>query len=265
METFLAYPLIGAIAGTIGGLLGVGGGIVVVPALVWIFHVNGFPEASIMHLAVGTSLATIVPTSVASVYAHHQHGAVRWSVFLCLGPGFALGALLGATAAAHVAGGQLRLLFGLFLCLIAAQLALASPGAAQRDLPGRNRLFVVGTLIGGLSVMLGIGGGNLTVPFLLRCRVPVRQAIATGAAAGLPIATIGAAAYVVAGQGADELPAWSVGYVYGPGLAGIAAMSVWFAPLGAKLAHRLPTALLRRVFGVFLLVVGLRLLIGDMD
>lgn len=265
MEALLAYLLIGAIAGTIGGLLGVGGGIVVVPALVWIFHANGFPESSIMHLAVGTSLATIVPTSVVSVRAHHKHGAVRWSIFRPLGPGFALGALLGAIAAAHVAGGQLRLLFGCFLCLIAAHLALAPQAAPQRELPGRNRLFAVATVIGVLSAMFGIGGGNLTVPFLLRCRVPVRQAIATGAAAGVPIATIGAAGYIVAGQGADGLPAWSAGYVYGPGLVAIATMSVWFAPFGAKLAHRLPTATLRRVFGVFLLTVGLRLLIGEMN
>ena len=265
MDVLFAYPLIGAIAGTVGGLLGVGGGIVVVPALAWIFQANGFPESSVMQLAVGTSLATIVPTSVASVRAHHKHGAVQWSVLLRLAPAFALGALLGAIAAAHVASGQLRLLFGLFLCLIATQLALASNPKPQRNLPGRSGLFAIGTLIGLLSALLGIGGGNLTVPFLLRCRVPIRQAIATGAAAGVPIATIGAAAYIVAGQGVHGLPAWSAGYVYGPGLAGIAAMSVLFAPLGAKLAHRLPTAILRRGFGVFLLLVGLRMLIGELD
>jgi uncharacterized membrane protein YfcA len=265
VEALFAYPLIGAIAGTLGGLLGVGGGIVVVPALVWIFQANGFPESSIMHLAVGTSLATIVPTSIASVRAHHKHGAVQWPLFLWLGPGFALGALLGASAATHITSGQLRLLFGVFLCLIAAQFALPSNPTPQRDLPHRNGRFAVGTVIGVLSALLGIGGGNLTVPFLLSCRVPIRQAIATGAAAGVPIATIGAAAYIVAGQDAHELPAWSAGYVYGPGFVGIGAMSVLFAPFGAKLAHRLPTAILRRVFGVFLLMVGLRMLIGEME
>lgn len=264
MEAFFAYPLIGAIAGTLGGLLGVGGGIVVVPALVWMFHASGFPETSIMHLAVGTSLATIVPTSVASVRAHHKHGAVQWSVFRRLGPGFALGALLGAIAATHVASGHLRLLFGVFLCLIAAQLALAANPRPQRDLPGRNSLFAVGTVIGTLSALFGIGGGNLTVPFLLRCRLPIRQAIATGAAAGIPIATIGAAAYIIAGQGTRGLPAWSAGYVYGPAFIGVAAMSMLFAAFGAKLAHRLPTTILRRGFGVFLLIVGLRMLIGEM-
>jgi uncharacterized membrane protein YfcA len=265
MEAFFAYPLIGALAGTLGGLLGVGGGIVVVPALVWIFHSNGFPESSIMHLAVGTSLATIVPTSVASVRAHHKHGAVQWSVLMRLGPGFAFGALLGAMAATHVASDQLRLLFGVFLCLIAAQLMRASNPRPQRNLPGPSSLFTIGTLIGALSALLGIGGGNLTVPFLLRCRVPIREAIGTGAAAGIPIATVGATAYVVAGQGAQGLPAWTAGYVYGPGLIGIAAMSVLFAAFGAKLAHRLPTAILRRGFGVFLLIVGLRMLLGEID
>jgi uncharacterized protein len=264
MEAWFAYPLIGAVAGTIGGLLGVGGGIVVVPALVWIFHANGFPESSIMHLAIGTSLATIVPTSVASVRAHHKHGAVQWPVFLHLSPGFALGALLGAIAATYVASGQLKLLFGVFLCFIASQLALASNPIPQRDLPGRHSLFAVGTFIGALSALFGIGGGNLTVPFLLRCRLPIRQAVATGAAAGIPIATIGAAAYVITGQGAHGLPACSAGYVYAPALIGIAAMSILFAAFGAKLAHRLPTALLRRGFGVFLLIVGLRMLIGEM-
>lgn len=242
MEALFAYLLIGAIAGTIGGLLGIGGGIVVVPALVWMFHVHGVPESSIMHLAVGTSLATIVPTSIASVRAHHKHGAVQWALISHLAPGFALGALIGAIAASYVTSGLLRLLFGAFLCLIAAQLILASSPKPKRDLPGRRSLIIIGTLIGAVSALLGIGGGNLTVPVLLRCRVSIRQAIATGAVAGIPIATVGAIAYVISGQGTDGLPAWSAGYVYGPALAGIAVMSVLFAAIGAKLTHRLPIA-----------------------
>ncbi|MGF1613352.1 MAG: sulfite exporter TauE/SafE family protein [Gammaproteobacteria bacterium] len=260
MEAFFAYPLIGIGAGILGGLLGVGGGIVIVPALVWIFHANGFPENSIMHMAIGTSLATILPTSLASVRAHHKHQAVQWRVFLRLSPGFGLGALLGAIAATYIASGQLRLLFGVFLCLVAMQLTLGSAPAPHRELPGRNGLLAVGTLIGMLSALLGIGGGNLTVPFLLHCRVPIRQAIATGAAAGMPIATIATVGYIVAGQYTLHLPAWSIGYVYGPAWVGIATMSVLFAPLGAKLAHRLPTVWLRRGFGLFLMIVGLRML-----
>ena len=261
MEAFLIYALVGSIAGTIGGLMGIGGGLIIVPALAWIFRAHGFAEASIMHLAIGTSLATIIPTSISSMWTHHQHGAVRWPVFFRLLPGFAMGALIGGMTAGAIASGILRLCFGVFLSLVGAHLAFGSNPAPHRNLPGTSALFLVGTAIGTLSALVGIGGGNLTVPFLLYCNVSIRQAVATGAAAGLPIATIGTATFVVAGQDVPDLPAWSSGYCYGPAWLGIAATSVLFAPLGAKLAHRIPTPALKRGFGVVLIIVGLRMLL----
>jgi uncharacterized membrane protein YfcA len=239
----------------------VGGGIIIVPALAWAFRAQGFPEEVIMHLAVGTSLATIVLTSVSSVRAHHRRRAVLWRTFFRLSPGFAAGALIGAATADALKSENLELLFGTFVCLVGIQLLWGARPTSHRELPGRGGLLLAGTLIGTLSAIVGIGGGNLTVPFLAFCNVAIRNAVATGAAAGLPIATVGAASYVVAGHSVPDLPAWSSGYVYGPAFIGIAVASVLFAPFGARLTHHIPTHLLRRGFGLFLIAVGVRMLV----
>jgi hypothetical protein len=262
METVAIYLLLGAFAGTVAGLLGIGGGIIIVPALASLFTHAGFSPAVIMHLAVGTSLATITLTSLSSVYAHFRHGAVRFEILQGLAPGLVAGALGGALLVDTLASESLRIFFGLFVILVGIHLVLGILPSPHRQLPGRKGLFLAGTIFGGLSTLLGIGGGNLIVPFLVFCNVPVRNAVASAAAGGLPIATVGATGLLIAGLHHPELPAWTSGYIYWPAFVGIVSMSVLFAPLGAYLAHRLPTALLRRGFGLFLGLVGIRMLTG---
>jgi hypothetical protein len=262
MQTLLIYLIAGATAGMLAGLLGVGGGIVIVPVLVFVFTVQGITPELVVHLAIGTSLATIVVTSLSSIRAHHRRGAVLWPVFSRLAPGIVMGALIGAVVADALSSDTLRRIFGAFALLVALQMGLAKKPAAHRELPGAPSLALVGGFIGMLSALVGIGGGALSVPFMSFCNVPMRNAVATSAAAGLPIALAGAAGFIATGWGETGLPAWATGYVYWPAFLGIVAISALVAPLGASLAHTLPTHALQRFFAVFLAVVGARMLIG---
>lgn len=254
-----AFLLLGAFAGILAGLLGVGGGLVIVPVLAFIFTDRGFE--GVMHLAVGTSLATIVFTSLSSVRAHHRRGAVRWDLFARLTPGIVVGALAGAAVADLMPGDRLRVLFGVFELLVAAQMALSVRPSAQRQLPGPAGMAAAGGAIGSVSAIVGIGGGTLTVPFLSWCNVPMRQAVATSAACGLPIAVAGAAGFIWTGWGEANLPEYTLGYLYLPALAGVVTASVLSAPVGARLAHSLPSASLKRFFALFLAILGLRMLL----
>jgi uncharacterized membrane protein YfcA len=261
LETLLYYLALGAFAGTLAGLFGVGGGLVIVPVLVAIFRAHQLPPEVIVHLAIGTSLATIAITSLSSVYAHHRHGAVLWPVFTRLTPGIIVGALLGAVIADSLSGFALKRVFGVFELLVAAQLAFGRTPAAHRTLPGPVGSGVAGVMIGTVSAVMGIGGGTLTVPFLAWCNVHLRNAVATAAACGLPIAVAGAAGFMVTGWHATAVP-YASGYVYWPAFGGIVLASVVFAPVGARLTHRLPVATLRRFFAVFLAGLGIRMLMS---
>jgi len=260
--TLLLYLVLGAFAGVMAGLLGVGGGLIIVPALAWIFRGQGMNDAIIMHLAIGTSLATIVVTSISSVRAHHRRGAVLWPVFWQLTPGIVVGAWLGAAVADALSSFALQKVFALFVLAMSAQMGFGAKPASHRNLPGTSGMLAVGGVIGAVSAIVGIGGGSLTVPFLTWCNVSIRQAVATSAACGLPIALAGSIGFVVTGLNTANLPVWSLGYVYGPALAGIALVSMLSAPLGAKFAHTLPTEMLKRVFAGFLALVGIKMLLG---
>ncbi len=257
----LLYLLLGAAAGVLAGLFGVGGGIIIVPVLVLSFTSHGLAPEILTHLAVGTSLATIVFTSINSTLEHHRRGAVRWPLFRWLTLGIVLGTVLGALTAAAIKGEWLQKIIGTFAVVIAIQLALDLKPRASRDVPGKPGLTAAGGVIGWASAIFGIGGGSLTVPFLVWRSVPMQQAVATSAACGLPIAIAGALSFIWTGWGNPQLPAWSLGFVYLPGLLGIALTSMFFARIGARLAHRLSPRLLKRLFALLLFSVGLSFLV----
>jgi len=257
---WLWYPALGGVAGILAGLLGVGGGLLIVPILTFLFSAQQMPAPVILHLALGTSLASIIFTSVASLRAHHREGAVDWQVFRGVTPGILAGTLLGSWLAAQLSTRFLRGFFVAFLYYVALQMLLGVRPRPARRLPGGRGLFGVGSLIGGVSSLVGIGGGSMSVPFLIWCNVSVHDAIGTSAAIGLPIALAGAVGYAATGATASGLPPYSLGFVYLPALVGIAAVSVVTAPIGARLAHALPVTQLRRLFALLLVVVGTKML-----
>jgi uncharacterized membrane protein YfcA len=260
MEWWWAYLAIGMTVGFLAGLLGIGGGMVMVPMLVFVFTAKGFPAEHMMHLSLATSMATIVFTSISSVRAHHRHGAVDWRVALAMAPGIVAGALGATLIAGFVPTRALAVFFAVFMLYASLQMFFEVKPKPTRQLPGAAGLFGVGAGIGALSSVLAAGGAFLSIPFLARCNVPLKRAIGTAAANGFPIAVAGTAGYVLNGLRVSGLPGGSLGFVYVPALAIIVAASMPMAPLGAKLAHRLPVKRLRIVFALVLLALALRML-----
>jgi hypothetical protein len=263
--TIVIYLLLGSFAGLIAGLFGVGGGLIIVPALVFAFALQGMPVEVLTHLAIGTSLATIMITSLSSVKAHHEKGAVDWSVFIKMAPGILLGAWLGAQFAGHLSGRTLQLAIGIFVIIVAIQMGLSLRPNPSRELPSAPLLFVSGGVIGWMSAIFGIGGGSISVPFFSWCNVQMQRAVATSSACGLPIALSGAASSAVQGWGEQGLPMYSSGYVYWPAFLGIILTSTIFARQGAKLAHRLEPEKLKKVFALFLLIIGSQFIIRNIE
>ena len=260
---FLTLALMGALAGMMAGLLGIGGGALIVPVLVIVFEMQRMDAGIVMQAALGTSLATIVFTALSSVLAHQRRGAVNWAIFRRITPGIVIGSLLGAGIADSLSSRTLQVMFVVFMFAVAAQFARGTMAAAARGrLPGGVGMSAAGMAIGAASALFGIGGGSLSVPFMTWCSVPVRQAIATSAAIGLPIALSSTAGYIVAGWGDSRLPPWSLGYVVLPAFVGIVIASTLAAPVGARLAHRLPETTLRRIFALFVAILGARMLWG---
>jgi len=256
------YLAIGLGAGFIAGLLGVGGGLILVPVLSWAYAHQGFPSDYNIHMALATSLGTIVFTSVSSLLAHHRHGAVNWEAMRRITPGIVLGTVAGSLAAAWLPDLGLRIFFTLFLFYAATQMLLGLKPKAPRQLPGWAGMSAAGAVIGLVSSWVGIGGGTLSVPLLAWCNLRFQEAIGTSAAIGLPIAVAGTVGYAWSGQGVPGLPEGSLGFLYLPALAAVALMSVLAAPWGARLAHRLPVARLRRIFAGLLYLLGLRMVWG---
>lgn len=252
---------LGAVAGLLSGLLGIGGGGIIVPVLVWIFQGHtDIPANYLMHIAIATSLATIIVTSLSSLSAHHRQNAVRWDIVRHLLFGIALGSVLGAYLVDALASDTLKTIFALFLLTAAVQLLSGKQPPPHRQLPNRWGMGFMGIIIGKISVLVGIGGGSITVPFLVGCRVPIRQAVATSAACGLPIAITGSVGLMIAGWSLDNLPAWTSGYIYWPAFLAIAPTSLVFAPLGAKLAHTISVTLLKKIFALLLLFLAIKML-----
>ena len=252
----LELLVLGGVAGFLAGLLGVGGGAMLVPFMTILMSSKGMPAQHVVKMAIATSLATICFTSISSVRAHHQRGAVRWPLVGLLAPGIMVGALIGAQVAKALPSKVLALVFAAFIGFSAVQMFIDRKPRPTRQLPKSAGLFAAGGVIGGLSSLVGAGGAFISVPFMVACNLPIINAVATSAALGFPIALAGTVGYIVAGWSLPDMPAGTLGYLYLPALLTLAAASVVAAPLGARAAHRLNVKQLKRVFACMLLCLA---------
>lgn len=254
----ITFLVIGAFAGFAAGLFGVGGGTIIVPLLFIVFTQMGYDPNVVMHLALGTSLATIVVTSISSLMAHHKNGAVLWPVFKNLAPPMAVGCFFGAGIAGLISGLHLQVIVGLFLIWVAYTMFTGAKKAIDptKTLPSSGQQVTAGSLIGIASAIFGIGGGSLTVPYLNRYGVVMQKSVGTSAACGLPIAVAGALGFMVFGMNAEINVPNTIGYVHTYAFIGISVMSFITAKFGAKTAHALSPALLKKCFAVLLVIVG---------
>lgn len=256
-QLIVELALLGLCTGFLAGLLGIGGGMLMVPFITLIMTGRGVSPDLSVKVAIATSMATIIFTSVSSVRAHHKRGAVRWDVVWRLAPGIVMGAALASMGVFSVLkGSSLALFFALFVAFSATQMLLDRKPAPSRTLPGTGGQLAAGGVIGFLSGLVGAGGGFVSVPFLTWCNVVIHQAVATSAALGFPIALANVVGYIIAGQSVDGLPSGALGYVYLPALAVIATASVLMAPLGVKAAHAMPVKQLKRVFAFILYMLA---------
>ena len=260
--TFLLYLVLGGFAGTLAGLFGIGGGLIIVPALVYSFEAQGLSQDILTHLAVGTSLATIVITSISSIKTHHGKSAVKWPVFGVLSLGIIAGSWIGVYTAIQLSGSTLQKLIGIFVALVSVKMWFGFKATESARVPGKPVLIIAGGIIGWVSSIFGIGGGAMSVPFLRKASLSMPHAVGTSAACGLPIALTGAIANMVMGVHNELLPTLSTGYVYWPAFFGIVLTSALFARFGAQLAHRLPAEKLQKSFAILLMVVGCEFLLS---
>lgn len=255
----LAYLALGGVTGFFAGLLGIGGGGIMVPILAMLFAHQGVAPEHIVHFALGTSMAAIVPTAVISARAHHRRKSVDWTAVKQLTPGVLLGTFATTFIASHLPTAFLATFFAAFMAFISWYMVFGRAPSADRQLPSAPTMFGVGGGIGGVSALVAIGGGSITVPFLIWCNQHPAKAIGTSAAVGLPIALAGSVGYVINGWGASESPL-ALGYVIWPAVLAMACMSLLSAPLGVKVAHRIPVARLKQVFAVMMVSLAIKVL-----
>jgi len=253
----LELALLGIGTGFLAGLLGIGGGMLMVPFITIILSGRGVPPDLAVKMAIATSMATIIFTSISSVRAHHKRGAVRWDIVKRLAPGIVIGSLVSSLGVfALLKGSHLAIFFGLFVGFSATQMFLDKKPKPTRQMPGTGGQLAAGGVIGFLSGLVGAGGGFISVPFMTWCNVAIHNAVATSAALGFPIAVANVAGYVISGLTVTGLPAGSFGYILLPALVVIALCSVFTAPLGARAAHALPVGKLKRVFASILYLLA---------
>lgn len=260
VEWIIAYLALGAFVGLMAGLLGIGGGGIMVPILTSIFAAQGVPAEQIVHMALGTSMAAIVVTAISSVRAHHKHRAILWPAVAKIVPGVVVGTFAATYLASSLSSRALGIFFACFMGYVALNMVLGLKPKAHRPLPSTPVFIGAGGIIGAISALVAIGGGSLTVPFLMWYSVSIRQAIATSAAVGLPIALAGALGYILNGLGTQGLPAYSLGFVSLPAAVLISVTSFFTAPLGARLTHTLPVDVLKKVFAVLLVALSIKML-----
>lgn len=262
-EWIVAFLVLGLVVGFMAGLLGIGGGGIMVPVLTSIFLAQGVPVEQVVHMALGTSMASIVFTSFASMRAHHKKGAVMWNVVKYMAGGVIIGTFAATFLATYMKSVQLALFFAIFMAYVSIQMAIDKKPKPSRELSAPSSLFGVGSLIGIVSALVSIGGGSLTVPYLVWQNVDLKKAIATSAAIGFPLSIAGTVGYIVNGMmhssgGAEMM----LGFVYLPGVVLISIVSYFTAPLGAKMAHTLPVGKLKKIFALLLMTLSIKMLIS---
>jgi uncharacterized membrane protein YfcA len=256
-QVIVGLALLGAVTGFLAGLLGIGGGMVMTPFITMTLEHRGVSADLAVKMAIATAMSTIVFTSISSVYAHHKRGAVRWDIVKRLTPGVVIGSLVGSLGVfSLVRGAALAVFFALFVGFSATRMFSDNKTQGTRQMPGTAGQLTAGGIIGLISGLVGAGGAFISVPFMTWCNVAMRNAVATGAALGFPIALANVAGYIVSGQSAQGLPAGSFGYIWLPAMAVISITSFIIAPLGAKAAHSLPVLKLRRIFASILYLLA---------
>jgi len=252
ISLILAFLILGTVVGFAAGLLGIGGGMLMVPFITLLLTAKNFPQELILHMAIATSLATILFTSISSVHAHHKRGAVSWRIVKLLAPGILIGSWIGPWLGKQMNSSALAMFFGGFVALSATQMLLDKKPSASRELPNAPGMLGAGSVIGVLAGLVGAGGGFVSVPFMTWCNVKIHNAVATSAALGFPIALAGTLSNIYYGMNMPNLPPGSLGFIYLPALLVLSLASVTTAPLGAKTAHSLPVKPLRKIFAMTL-------------
>ncbi len=253
LSDILMLMLCGSISGFLAGLLGIGGGMILVPFIILVFNHLGFNQEVIVHMAIATGMATILFTTSSAIWAHHKHGSIDWRLVASLSPGMIFGGLIGGSELFEaLKTSWLSLFFAIFIVYTSIQMLLNKKPTAGRDLPGVIGLFSFGTFAGALASLVGAGGAFITVPFMLWCNVKPHTAMATSSGLGLPVSLAATIGYMYGSWGNPNLPSGSLGFVYLPAVACIVIVSIFTAPFGAKMARKLNVAQLKRVFGIML-------------
>ncbi|MBE0496958.1 MAG: sulfite exporter TauE/SafE family protein [Campylobacterales bacterium] len=260
LEWIIAFLVLGAVVGFMAGLLGIGGGGIMVPVLTAIFLAQGVAVENVVHLALGTSMASIVFTSFASMRAHHKRGAVEWDIVKVMAGGVIVGTFAATFLATWMQSSHLALFFAVFMGYVSIQMALDKKPKPGRGLLPRPALFGGGGFIGVISALVSIGGGSLTVPFLVWQNVEVKRAIATSAAIGFPLSIAGTLGYVFNGYLHPSEASMTAGFVYIPAVVLISLVSYFTAPYGAKMAHSLPVGKLKKIFALLLMILSIKML-----
>jgi uncharacterized membrane protein YfcA len=257
----LLYLVLGVFTGLISGVLGISGGLVVVPGLAWIFNYTNMAPIFVMHFAVGTSLAVMIVTTLRAMLAHRQYHIQCWPTFRRLAPGVVIGVIIGVFVGHYLHSRALEIILGILVVIIALDMFFMRTINPERQLPGTVGMSGISVFLGGLSGLLGLGGGTFIIPFLTYCNVSLREAMVVSIATGFMVSIVGTVAMIFTGNVAHETLAWSTGFVFWPAWIGVVVGSLLFVPLGVALSYRLPVKILRRFFAVFLFFVGIHLLV----
>ncbi|MDD3598008.1 MAG: sulfite exporter TauE/SafE family protein [Sulfuricurvum sp.] len=260
LQTIILLITLGAFVGVAAGLLGIGGGGIIVPALTAIFLMQGMAQSEVVHMALGTSMATIVVTSFSSLRAHHKRQGVLWDVVKMMAPGIVIGTFLATFLASVLSSLYLAVFFSIFMAYVSLQMFIDKKPKPSRTLLNPAGQFASGSVIGAVSAMVSIGGGSLTVPYLVWQNVELKKAIGTSAAVGFPIAISGTLGYVINGWHNTNLDHLTVGFVSLPAFFVIALFSYFTAPIGVKLAHVLPVGTIKKIFAFLLIALSVKML-----